>query len=53
MKNVERDLVNEVINNEKEKFEKLLTKICIDLKINNYKKLIKDFLKNRESHKKQ
>ena len=34
---------NEVEN--EEKFKKLLTKICIDLKIDNYKELIDSYLK--------
>lgn len=53
MKDIEKYILDEVIDNKKEKFEKLLTKICIDFKINNYNEIIKDFLKNKESHKKQ
>lgn len=32
-------------------FEKLLTKICIDLKINNYEEVINCFLNNRKNNK--
>lgn len=42
---------NVVLNEEderKEKFEKLLTKICMDLKINNSSVVIKKFMKNRK-----
>lgn len=40
-----------VLNEEerKEKFEKLLTKICMDFKINNSSVVIKRFIKNRKN----
>lgn len=47
-----KDVVEDEEKNQKEKLEKLLTKICIDLKINDYKALIKKFLANKEEYKK-
>lgn len=40
MKNV---VLNEV-KDKKEKFEKLLTKICLDFKINNYEEEVRRFI---------
>ena len=47
-----KDVVLNETKNQKGKLEKLLTKICIDLKINNYKAIIKKFLDNKEEYKK-
>ena len=46
------DCMRDVVLNEeerKEKFEKLLTKICMDFKINNSSVVIKRFIKNRKN----
>lgn len=50
---ITKDVVLNETKNQKGKLEKLLTKICIDLKINNYKAIIKNFLDNKEEYKKQ
>ncbi len=47
MKDVVENEAKKEINlryDRKENFKKLLTKICIDLKIDNYKEAIEDFL---------
>lgn len=43
--------MKDVADNRNEKLEILLTKICIDLKINEYREVIKCFLNNRRNHK--
>ena len=45
MKDVERNVVLDE-KERKEKFEKLLTKICMDFKINNSSVVIKRFIKS-------
>ena len=40
-------VLNEVKKNE-ENFEKLLTKICIDFKIDNYREVVKRFLEDNK-----
>ena len=40
-----KDVVLDEARKNEENFEKLLTKICIDFKIDNYREVVKRFLK--------
>lgn len=39
-----KDVVLDEVKNKEGNFEKLLTKICIDFKIDNYREVVKRFL---------
>lgn len=48
MKNVEKDVVLNEVKKKEGNFEKLLTKICIDLKIDNCREVVKRFLEDNK-----
>ena len=51
MENVEKDVVLDEVKNKEGNFEKLLTKICIDFKIDDYREVVKRFLEDNKQIK--
>ena len=48
-----KDVVLDEVKNKEGNFEKLLTKICIDFKIDNYREVVKRFLEYNKRIKNQ